>query len=90
MVLFVNKASFQEKLGARIYYNPHVKVNNVLIKYGVVSMHHLTRDLEEWETLYLAGRLQKPVNVLRNAKLVTLANKTNLDNAVRVARYFSN
>ena len=61
-----------------------------MIKYGVVSMHHLTRDLEEWETLYLAGRLQKPVNVLRNAKLVTLANKTNLDNAVRVARYFNN
>ncbi|KAJ3262068.1 DnaJ sub B member 13 [Boothiomyces macroporosus] len=55
------------------------------IKYGVVSMHHLLRDLEEWETLYLAGRLQKPVKILRDDAKVKLATKQNLENAVRVA-----
>jgi mitochondrial translocator assembly and maintenance protein 41 len=51
----------QEKMGARVYYNPDIRVNGTIIKYGVVSMHHLERDLLEWETLYLAGRMQKPV-----------------------------
>lgn len=48
-------------------------------------MHHLLRDLEEWETLYLAGRLQKPVKILRDDAKVKLATKQNLENAVRVA-----
>ncbi|KAJ3313091.1 Mitochondrial translocator assembly and maintenance protein 41 [Boothiomyces sp. JEL0838] len=78
-------AHVQEKYGARIYYNPDIIVNGVRIKYGVVSMHHLLRDLEEWETLYLAGRLQKPVKILRDDAKVKLATKQNLENAVRVA-----
>jgi translocator assembly and maintenance protein 41 len=51
----------QEKIGGRIYYNTDLVVNGIRIKYGVVSMHHLERDLLEWETMYLAGRMQKPV-----------------------------
>ncbi len=41
----------QEKIGARVYYNPDVTVSGVRMKYGVVSMHHLERDLLEWETM---------------------------------------
>ncbi|KAJ3274921.1 Mitochondrial translocator assembly and maintenance protein 41 [Terramyces sp. JEL0728] len=78
-------AHVQEKYGARVYYNPDIIVNGVRIKYGVVSMHHLLRDLEDWETLYLAGRLQKPVKILRDDAKVKLASKQNLENAVRVA-----
>jgi translocator assembly and maintenance protein 41 len=48
-------------------------------------MHHLQRDLEEWETLYLAGRLQKPVSILRQDAKLGLASKMNLENAIRVA-----
>lgn len=48
-------------------------------------MHHLLRDLEEWETMYLAGRLHKPVKVLREEAKVHLASQENLKNAVKVA-----
>ena len=48
-------------------------------------MHHLLRDLDEWETLYLAGRLHKPVNVLREEAKVHLAGQESLKNAVKVA-----
>lgn len=51
----------QETRGARIYFNPYVKFSddpNTLYKYGVISRRHLIRDLLDWETLYVAGRLQ--------------------------------
>lgn len=32
-----------------------------LIKYGVISVKHLCDDLRDWETLYMSGRMQKPV-----------------------------
>ena len=51
----------QETRGARIYFNPFVKFNdhpNTLYKYGIISRRHLIRDLLDWETLYVAGRLQ--------------------------------
>lgn len=32
------------------------------IKYGVVTMDHLCKDLIEWQTLYLSGRMHKPVS----------------------------
>jgi translocator assembly and maintenance protein 41 len=51
----------QETRGARIYFNPYVKFNNdsnTLYKYGIISRRHLIRDLLDWETLYVAGRLQ--------------------------------
>jgi len=31
------------------------------IKYGVISEEDLLHDLSTWQTLYLSGRLQKPV-----------------------------
>jgi mitochondrial translocator assembly and maintenance protein 41 len=51
----------QEMRGARIYFNPYVRLNdesNTLYKYGIISRRHLIRDLLDWETLYVAGRLQ--------------------------------
>jgi mitochondrial translocator assembly and maintenance protein 41 len=74
--------SVQERWGARIYYNPDIIVSGVRIKYGVVAMHHLQRDLEEWETLYMAGRLQKPVKILRDDAKMGISSRKNLQNAV--------
>ena len=34
------------------------------IKYGVISRADLEADLMNWTTLYLAGRLHKPVKIL--------------------------
>jgi pseudouridine synthase len=38
----------------------HVVDDPVPMKYGVVQQQDLLRDLTQWETLYLAGRLHKP------------------------------
>ncbi|KAL8799126.1 MAG: hypothetical protein Q9182_006132 [Xanthomendoza sp. 2 TL-2023] len=75
----------QDKYGAGVYFNPYVTVNGTLIKYGVVNLDTLCRDLSEWETLYLAGRLHKPVKILRDDPKVRLANQINLISAVRTA-----
>ena len=39
-----------------------------MIKYGVISLAALERDLQQWDTLYCAGRLHKPVMTLRVCK----------------------
>ncbi|KAI8081981.1 mitochondrial matrix Mmp37 [Gilbertella persicaria] len=75
----------QEKVGAGVYFNPYVEVNGMNIKYGVVSIDKLCKDLIDWETLYLAGRMHKPVKILRDDPRVRLANQVNLTEAVRVA-----
>ncbi|KAL5334642.1 mitochondrial matrix Mmp37-domain-containing protein, partial [Aspergillus crustosus] len=75
----------QDRFGAGVYFNPYVTVNGTLIKYGVVNIDTLCNDLSRWDTLYLAGRLQKPVKILRDHPKVRLANQMNLLSAVRVA-----
>ncbi|KNG88307.1 MMP37-like protein [Aspergillus nomiae NRRL 13137] len=78
-------AQTQDRFGAGVYFNPYITVNGTLIKYGVVNLDTLCRDLSQWDTLYLAGRLQKPVKILRDHPKVRLANQMNLLSAVRVA-----
>ena len=78
-------SKLQDSFGAGVYFNPYVTVNGTLIKYGVVNLDTLCRDLSEWDTLYLAGRLQKPVKILRDNPSVRLANQVNLISAVRTA-----
>ncbi|ROW05624.1 hypothetical protein VSDG_00484 [Cytospora chrysosperma] len=75
----------QDKMGAGVYFNTHVVVNGTLIKYGVVNIDTMCRDLTEWDTLYLAGRLHKPVKILRDDARVRLANQMNLFSALRTA-----
>lgn len=75
----------QDRFGAGVYFNPYITVNGTLIKYGVVNLDTLCGDLRDWDTMYLAGRLQKPVKILRDHPQVRLANQMNLLSAVRVA-----
>lgn len=75
----------QDDIGAGTYFNPYVTVNGTLIKYGVVNLDTLYKDLSEWDTLYLAGRLQKPVKILRDDPRIRLANQINLISAIRTA-----
>ena len=75
----------QDSFGAGCYFNPYVTLDGTIIKYGVVNLDTLCRDLSEWDTLYLAGRLQKPVKILRDNPSVRLANQINLISAVRTA-----
>jgi translocator assembly and maintenance protein 41 len=75
----------QDKLGAGVYFHPYIVVNGILIKYGVVQLGTLERDLSQWETLYLAGRLHKPVKILRDDPMIRMANQMNLLSALRTA-----
>ncbi|KAK3822976.1 MAG: mitochondrial matrix Mmp37 [Benniella sp.] len=75
----------QEGFGAGVYFNPYVEVNGMTIKYGVVSIDTLCHDLLNWETMYLSGRLHKPVKILLDDPRTRLSNQVNLFNATRVA-----
>ncbi|XP_078517532.1 phosphatidate cytidylyltransferase, mitochondrial [Lissotriton helveticus] len=77
----------QNNYGAGIYYNTLVPCDGKMIKYGVVSTDNLIKDLLHWKTLYVAGRLHKPVKILtqnENGKLHT-ALISNLKSAVTAA-----
>ncbi|XP_030358041.1 phosphatidate cytidylyltransferase, mitochondrial isoform X2 [Strigops habroptila] len=76
-----------QNYGAGIYYNTLVPCNGRMIKYGVISTDTLIDDLLHWKTLYVAGRLQKPVKILtqnENSKLQA-ALVSNLKSAVTAA-----
>ena len=75
----------QDHLGAGVYFNPYIVVNGILIKYGVVQLSTLEKDLTQWDTMYLAGRLHKPVKILRDDPKIRLANQMNLIAALRTA-----
>lgn len=80
-------ANFQDNSGAKVYYNTLVPLDGMLIKYGVISMKNLVTDLLEWSDLYLAGRLHKPVEIIRKpagSELET-ALQLNLRSAVHAA-----
>lgn len=73
----------QDKYGAGAYFNPYITVNGTLIKYAVVNFETLLRDLTDWDTLYFAGRLHKPVKILFEEPNIRVANQRNLISAVR-------
>ena len=52
---------FQTKMyNESVYYVPDVQIDGRRIKYGVVGLETLLRDLYTWNSMFLAGRLHKP------------------------------
>ncbi|OWY94854.1 Mitochondrial matrix protein, partial [Phytophthora megakarya] len=85
-----NVAAFQENFGAGVYYNTLVPLTGKLlgtrlIKYGVVSSKTLCDDLLAWKTLYLSGRMHKPVSILATSEDIQAASSTNLSHALNYA-----
>jgi len=78
-------STIQENYGAKIYYNTFVEIENMKIKYGVISTQNLKNDLYNWETLYIAGRMQKPVLTLVENNEIEKAKYSNLKNALKMA-----
>lgn len=83
-------AHYQELYGAKVYCNTLVPVDdksNLMIKYGIISTKDLITDLLDWRDLYISGRLQKPVEIIRQptSSKVQNALDLNLQSAVRSA-----
>lgn len=84
-------ARYQENFGgAGIFFNTLIPVeeeNGIMIKYGVISTNNFINDLLDWKHLYVAGRLQKPVEIIREPSSSKIQNalELNLQNAVHTA-----
>ncbi|KAK7103436.1 phosphatidate cytidylyltransferase, mitochondrial-like [Littorina saxatilis] len=79
--------SHVQDLGAGVYFNTLVPFEDRVIKYGVISTDRLITDLLDWETLYISGRLHKPIRLLvlpSNHDLIQ-AMQVNLQSAVHAA-----
>ncbi|CAK9435275.1 uncharacterized protein LODBEIA_P57600 [Lodderomyces beijingensis] len=72
--------------GKGIFFNPYVSIQNHVTKYGVVDERSALMDLSEWSSLYFAGRMQKPVNYIKEHDvMVKFLNQYNLKNAMTIA-----
>lgn len=69
-----------------VYFNPFVMIKKKLIKYGVVSIDSVLADLCEWQSMFIAGRLQKPIFFVKdNDTRVKFLNQFNLKNAMSLS-----
>ena len=67
-----------QEYGAGVWYNTLVRLpvpaanggGTKLVKYGVISTQRLIDDLTRWESLYIAGRMHKPVSPLDRERKV--------------------
>jgi translocator assembly and maintenance protein 41 len=75
-------AHIQEEYGSRMWFNSFVPMEisacpHRQMKYGVISTRDFVNDLQNWESLYIAGRLHKPVRIFANQENNTDAQDTN-------------
>ncbi len=84
-----------QNIGSGVYFNAMIDLpargigskglGSVKIKYGVASTDSVLRDLIDWSSLYVAGRLHKPVETLVEDQGIEEAQEQNLSSAVRTA-----
>lgn len=67
--------------------NKDGSTEHVKIKYGIISVDRLCSDLLDWKTLYVSGRMHKPVRIVKgmSERRVLLAAQVNLTSALRLA-----
>jgi len=76
-----------QNMGAKMWYVPYVQVQEEIVKYGVISLEDMCEDLLCWTTLYVSGRMHKPIARLFDATngRVPIAEQANLTSALRTA-----
>jgi translocator assembly and maintenance protein 41 len=81
-------AAVAERVGVGVHFNAFARVEPLgaaRVKYGVVATPTLLRDLRDWDALYVAGRMHKPVATLRADARVAAAAEGNLKAALACA-----
>lgn len=83
-------ARFQEGISANFWFNAYIPMNSPkfpgrLMKYGIISKEHLLQDLNNWSQLYIAGRLHKPVHILKKNEEIEKALAQNYEHAIRTS-----
>lgn len=76
---------FIQSLGAGLWYHPYIRIEDELIKYGIMDIDTLCSDLLDWDTLYISGRMHKPVTLLTTDARARLAQQVNLASALRTS-----
>lgn len=76
-----------QNMGAKMWYVPYVQVKDEIVKYGVISLQDMCDDLLYWDTLYVSGRMHKPIARLFDSTngRVPIAGQANLTSALRTA-----
>ncbi|KAH9480441.1 Phosphatidate cytidylyltransferase, mitochondrial [Psilocybe cubensis] len=74
-----------QEAGPGVWFNAYVPMNGVTIKYGVTTVDTLCSDLLNWQSLYVAGRMHKPLRIIKDDARVRLTQQVNLTSAVRAA-----
>ena len=64
-------ASLAESIGAGVHFNAGVGFAGGEVKYGVMEVRRLRRDLTTWTDMYAAGRLHKPTLALVGGRRTT-------------------
>lgn len=74
-----------QEISPGVWFNAYVPMKGVTIKYGVTTVDNLCSDLLNWKTLYLAGRMHKPIRIIKDDARVRLTQQVNLTSAIRAA-----
>lgn len=74
-----------QEVSPGLWFNTYVPMDDVTIKYGVTTVDNLCSDLLNWNTLYLAGRMHKPIRIIKDDPRVRLTQQVNLTSAIRAA-----
>ncbi|MBQ9011504.1 MAG: hypothetical protein IJ093_02525, partial [Bacilli bacterium] len=76
--LFFNYGSYNWlKSGAHICYMTYIPFNGKEYKIGTIELEDFLNDLNNWETFYMAGRMQKPILIAKSTKEIEKAIEKN-------------
>ncbi|CDW60054.1 Mitochondrial translocator assembly [Trichuris trichiura] len=72
-------ATFQTAIPAKLYCNTMVPVDGRLIKYSVIKTSDCISDLQDWESMYVSGRMHKPVRFIVSPQTSKLKQACNMN-----------